>query len=154
MPQHLNTVLLAVLFLEGLCCYNLFALLCILLLSQASYVVRFRLFCDKCHVSSMTVLCPQVPGVWGPVWRGHQVGSDGHPDPAPWVLLPPGGQPRCHTQTTLSQSLSCTSSHIVTLVSCMSLPSKLYWLISQNHCTEKLLICYYVYNYAVTRSCK
>ena len=29
-----------------------------------SCVLRFQVFGDKCHVSSVTLLCPQVPGVW------------------------------------------------------------------------------------------
>lgn len=59
------------------------------------------LYKDSCffimhiHTSCLHILtvrlCPvQVPVIWGTVWWSYKVGTDGNPDPEPWILLPAG----------------------------------------------------------------
>lgn len=62
---------------------------------------RSTLYKDSCffimhiHTSCLHILtvrlCPvQVPVIWGTVWWSYKVGTDGNPDPEPWILLPAG----------------------------------------------------------------
>ena len=103
----------------GLCvCVRMHAFVCVCVHSWFCLHVYV-----SCLVSMFMVLlwqgglCSQVSVVWRPVWRGHQAGTDGHPDSTPRLLLPAGSQPCYLPQTALLWPLCGGSCMLITNVS-------------------------------------